>query len=116
MSLDDLRLPKNNLFKFSCRDHHDSTNYTFTWELTPEGSAVLQEKGIRFPFMYVFAVEELPAKKIDSHAEGCGCKGCGGHNKLVEDALFCLHEPAGEKQTSSPEMLRAVASFWLVSC
>ena len=61
MSLDELKLPKNNLFKLTCRDHHDSANYTFTWELTSKGSELLQENSIRFPFMYVFAVEELPA-------------------------------------------------------
>lgn len=104
MSLDELKLPKNNLFKITCRDGHDNPNYTFTWELTPEGAATLREKNVRFPFMYVLAVEEIPPKKIESHnvgygeGAGCGCDSCGGHNKIVEDALFCLHEGVGQIQ------------------
>jgi hypothetical protein len=98
MSLDELKLPKEDLFKFTCRDGHDSPNYTFTWELTPEGAKILQRNEVRFPFMYVFAVEEIQPKKVESHQEGCGCGVCGGHNRLVIDALFCLHEGAGQIQ------------------
>lgn len=98
MSLDELNLPKNNLFKITCRDRHDSPNYTFTWELTPYGAAILQEEKVRFPFMYVFAVEEIPPNKVESHAEGCGCNSCAGYYNLVEDKLFCLHEGAGQIQ------------------
>lgn len=98
MSLDEQKIPKNNLFKLTCRDGHDNPNYTFTWELTPEGARVLQEKKVRFPFMYVFAVEEIPPKRVESHREGCGCDDCAGYHKLVEDHLFCLHEGAGQIQ------------------
>jgi hypothetical protein len=92
------KLPKNNLFKLTCRDGHDNPNYTFTWELTPEGAAILQEKEVRLPFMYVFAVEEVPPKKVESHREGCGCEYCAGHNRVVEEHLSCLHEGAGQIQ------------------
>lgn len=95
MSLDELKHPKNNLFKVTCRDRHDSPNYTFTWELTPEGSRILQEKKVRFPFVYILVVEEFPPDKIEGHREGCGCNSCGGCHKVVEEELFCLHEGAG---------------------
>jgi len=98
MSLDELKLPKNNLFKLTCRDGHDNPNYTFTWELTPEGAATLREKNVRFPFMYVLAVREIPPKKVETHGESCGCDFCAGYNKIVDDALFCLHEGAGQIQ------------------
>lgn len=98
MSLDDLKLPKHNLFKITCRDGHDNPNYTFTWELSTAGSEFLQQKSVRFPFMYVFAVEEIPPKKVAGHSEGCGCDQCAGHTKIVEDKLFCLHEGAGQIQ------------------
>jgi hypothetical protein len=98
MSLDELKLPKNNLFKLTCRDGHDNPNYTFTWELSPEGAAILREKGVRFPFMYVFAAEEIPPNKVEGHQEGCDCNQCSGYNEVVEDKLFCLHEGAGQIQ------------------
>lgn len=98
MSLDDLNLPKENLFKITCRDGHDSPNYTFDWELTPKGAAVLQDKGVRFPFVYVLALEEIKPKKVDTHSEGCGCDNCTGWNKIVDEHLFCLHEGAGQIQ------------------
>lgn len=98
MSLDDLNLPKGNFFKFTCRDGHDTPNYTFSWELTPEGSAFLKKEKVRFPFMYVFAVEEIPPHKIESHGEGCGCRSCGGGVRKVEEQLFCLHEGSGMLQ------------------
>lgn len=98
MSLDELNLPKNNLFKLTCRDGYDSPNYTFTWELTPAGAAILQEKKVRFPFLYVFAVEEVPPKRVESHQEGCGCDTCTGYLKVVENQIFCLHEGAGQIQ------------------
>lgn len=98
MSLDKLKLPKNNLFKLTCRDGHDNPNYTFTWELTSAGATILQEKKIRFPFLYVFAVEEIPPNKVEGHHEDCGCDLCAGYHKVVEDKLFCLHEGAGQIQ------------------
>lgn len=109
MSLDELKLPKNNLFKITCRDGHSNPNYTFTWELTPAGVAILQENKIRFPFMYVFAVEEIPPQKSESHQEGCGCEFCAGYNKLVEEHLFCLHEGAGQIQFHRQGIFRIYA-------
>jgi len=96
MSLDELNLPKNNLFKITCRDRHDSPNYTFTWELTSYGAAILQEKKVRFPFVYVLAVEEIPPNK--THHEDCGCDLCTGYRRVVEEKLFCLHEGVGQIQ------------------
>lgn len=95
MSLDELKLPQNNLFKLTCRDGHDTPNYTFSWELTSQGADILKKEEVRFPFLYILAVEEIPPNKVESHASGCGCKDCAGHVRVVEDELFCLHEGAG---------------------
>jgi hypothetical protein len=53
---------------------------------------------VRFPFLYVLAVEGIPSNRVESHREGCGCNSCAGYHEVVEEQLFCLHEGAGQIQ------------------
>lgn len=110
MKLDELKVPKNNLFKIISRDRHDSPNYTFTWSLTPEGKEILQRMGVRFPFLYVFALEQKPGHKVESHGDDCDCHSCDGGVFRVADELYCLHEGAGQLQFHRPGRFRIFAA------
>ena len=87
----ELVLPKEGLFKLTCRDRSDSPNYTFTWEMTQKGLAALRANNVLRPFMFIFATEWIPPKSPRPHGQ-CGCDQCVGCTKMVDYELYCLHE------------------------
>jgi hypothetical protein len=97
--------PKNGLFKIISRgDTKDSSNFTFTWEITKEAEGVLLEREARNPFLLVIVTESFPPDPQEDHNRGiegsskCGCPICSGWTDKVSETFYCLHEGAGQIQ------------------